>query len=300
MECKVAIDIGGTFTDFIVLSSEGEIKTIKVLTNPKDPGQVIKDVISTLNCNVNEIAHATTLATNTLLGQENLTISKTALLVTKGFKDIIEIGRQNRPRLYDLHFEKPRQLVLRSLRFEIDERINAKGNIIKEVNPDEIESISKKLLDENVISIAVSYLHSYLNPKNELITENVLKKYFKYISISSKIAPEPREYERTSTTVVNAVLMPLVSAYLEKLQASLPTENFYIMSSSGGLVDIKEASEKPVQLIESGPAAGVIASASFLPNERFISFDMGGTTAKAGVIINGNFEMTTEYEVGGK
>lgn len=190
MECKVAIDIGGTFTDFIVLSSEGEIKTIKVLTNPKDPGQVIKDVISTLNCNVNEIAHATTLATNTLLGQENLTISKTALLVTKGFKDIIEIGRQNRPRLYDLHFEKPRQLVLRSLRFEIDERINAEGNIIKEVNPDEIESISKKLLDENVISIAVSYLHSYLNPKNELITENVLKKYFNYISISSKIAPD--------------------------------------------------------------------------------------------------------------
>ncbi|QGA68174.1 hydantoinase/oxoprolinase family protein [Sulfolobus sp. E11-6] len=300
MECKVAIDIGGTFTDFIILSNDGDIKTVKVLTNPKDPGQVIKDILSTLNCNVNEIAHATTLTTNTLLGQENLTIPKTALLITKGFRDIIEIGRQNRPRLYDLYFEKPRQLVPRDLRFEINERVDAEGNIMKEVDQDEIERVVKKLLNENVLSIAVSFLHSYLNPKNELITENVLKKYFKYISVSAKIAPEPREYERSSTAVVNAVLMPLVSAYLEKLQVSLPTENFYIMSSSGGLIDIKEASEKPVQLIESGPAAGVIASASFLPNESLITFDMGGTTAKAGVVINGNFEMSTEYEVGGE
>ncbi|QXJ31022.1 hydantoinase/oxoprolinase family protein [Saccharolobus shibatae] len=300
MQCKIAIDIGGTFTDFIILSSEGEISTIKVLTNPKDPGKVIKEAIISLNCNISEIVHATTLATNTLLGQENLEIPKTALLTTNGFRDVIEIGRQNRPRLYDLYFEKPRQLVPRSLRFEVHERVNANGEIIKGVEESEIENVAKKLLDEGVVSVAVSYLHSYLNPQNELITESVLNKYFKYISISSRIASEPREYERTSTTVVNAVLMPIVSSYLENLRSSLPTSNFYIMSSSGGLIDVSEASEKPVQLIESGPAAGVIASASFLPNENLISFDMGGTTAKAGVIINGNFEITTEYEVGGE
>ena len=297
MKCKVAIDIGGTFTDFIILSEVGEVSTIKFLTNPRNPGEVIQNVIKGLNCEVEEVVHATTLATNALLGQENLNIPRTALLTTKGFRDVIEIGRQNRPRLYDLYFEKPNQIVPRELRIEVDERVNADGEILKEV--DEIEVVEKvsKIKAE---AVAVSYLHSYINPHNELKTKEVLKKYFKYISISSEVAPEPREYERTSTTVINAALMPIVSSYLENIQSSLPTDNFYIMSSSGGLVDINEALNKSVQLIESGPAAGVIASASFLPEENLISFDMGGTTAKAGVVINGKFEITSEYEVGGE
>ena len=297
MKCKVAIDIGGTFTDFIILSEVGEVSTIKFLTNPRNPGEVIQNVIKGLNCEVEEVVHATTLATNALLGQENLNIPRTALLTTKGFRDVIEIGRQNRPRLYDLYFEKPKQIVPRELRIEVDERVNADGEILKEV--DEIEVVEKvsKIKAE---AVAVSYLHSYINPHNELKTKEVLKKYFKYISISSEVAPEPREYERTSTTVINAALMPIVSSYLENIQSSLPTDNFYIMSSSGGLVDINEALNKSVQLIESGPAAGVIASASFLPEENLISFDMGGTTAKAGVVINGKFEITSEYEVGGE
>ncbi|BDB98214.1 hydantoinase/oxoprolinase family protein [Saccharolobus caldissimus] len=297
MKCKVAIDIGGTFTDFIILSEVGEVSTIKVLTNPRNPGEVIQNVIKGLDCEVEEVVHATTLATNALLGQENLNIPRTALLTTKGFRDIIEIGRQNRPRLYDLYFEKPKQIVPRELRIEIDERINADGEILKEVNEREVEEKVSKIKAE---AVAVSYLHSYINPHNELKTKEVLKKYFKYISISSEVAPEPREYERTSTTVINAALMPIVSSYLENIQSSLPTDKFYIMSSSGGLVDINEALSKPVQLIESGPAAGVIASASFLPEENLISFDMGGTTAKAGVVINGKFEITSEYEVGGE
>jgi N-methylhydantoinase A len=297
VKCKVAIDIGGTFTDFIILSEVGEVSTIKFLTNPRNPGEVIQNVIKGLNCEVEEVVHATTLATNALLGQENLNIPRTALLTTKGFRDVIEIGRQNRPRLYDLYFEKPNQIVPRELRIEVDERVNADGEILKEV--DEIEVVEKvsKIKAE---AVAVSYLHSYINPHNELKTKEVLKKYFKYISISSEVAPEPREYERTSTTVINAALMPIVSSYLENIQSSLPTDNFYIMSSSGGLVDINEALNKSVQLIESGPAAGVIASASFLPEENLISFDMGGTTAKAGVVINGKFEITSEYEVGGE
>lgn len=297
MKCKVAIDIGGTFTDFIILSEVGEVSTIKVLTNPRNPGEVIQNVIKGLDCEIEEVVHATTLATNALLGQENLNIPRTALLTTKGFRDVIEIGRQNRPRLYDLYFEKPKQIVPRELRIEVDERVNADGEILKEVDEREVEEKVSKIKAE---AVAVSYLHSYINPHNELKTKEVLKKYFKYISISSEVAPEPREYERTSTTVINAALMPIVSSYLENIQSSLPTDNFYIMSSSGGLVDINEALNKPVQLIESGPAAGVIASASFLPEENLISFDMGGTTAKAGVVINGKFEITSEYEVGGE
>jgi len=297
VKCKVAIDIGGTFTDFIILSEVGEVSTIKVLTNPRNPGEVIQNVIEGLNCEVEEVVHATTLATNALLGQENLNIPRTALLTTKGFRDVIEIGRQNRPRLYDLYFEKPKQIVPRELRIEVDERVNADGEILKEVDEREIEEKVSKIKAE---AVAVSYLHSYINLHNELKTKEVLKKYFKYISISSEVAPEPREYERTSTTVINAALMPIVSSYLENIQSSLPTDNFYIMSSSGGLVDINEALNKSVQLIESGPAAGVIASASFLPEENLISFDMGGTTAKAGVVINGKFEITSEYEVGGE
>lgn len=297
MKCKVAIDIGGTFTDFIILSEVGEVSTIKFLTNPRNPGEVIQNVIKGLNCEVEEVVHATTLATNALLGQENLNIPRTALLTTKGFRDVIEIGRQNRPRLYDLYFEKPKQIVPRELRIEVDERVNADGEILKEVDEIEVEEKVSKIKAE---AVAVSYLHSYINPHNELKTKEVLKKYFKYISISSEVAPEPREYERTSTTVINAALMPIVSSYLENIQSSLPTDNFYIMSSSGGLVDINEALNKSVQLIESGPAAGVIASASFLPEENLISFDMGGTTAKAGVVINGKFEITSEYEVGGE
>jgi len=297
VKCKVAIDIGGTFTDFIILSEVGEVSTIKFLTNPRNPGEVIQNVIKGLNCEVEEVVHATTLATNALLGQENLNIPRTALLTTKGFRDVIEIGRQNRPRLYDLYFEKPKQIVPRELRIEVDERVNADGEILKEVDEIEVEEKVSKIKAE---AVAVSYLHSYINPHNELKTKEVLKKYFKYISISSEVAPEPREYERTSTTVINAALMPIVSSYLENIQSSLPTDNFYIMSSSGGLVDINEALNKSVQLIESGPAAGVIASASFLPEENLISFDMGGTTAKAGVVINGKFEITSEYEVGGE
>ncbi|ACP34937.1 5-oxoprolinase (ATP-hydrolyzing) [Sulfolobus islandicus L.S.2.15] len=297
MKCKVAIDIGGTFTDFIILSEVGEVSTIKFLTNPRNPGEVTQNVIKGLNYEVEEVVHATTLATNALLGQENLNIPRTALLTTKGFRDVIEIGRQNRPRLYDLYFEKPKQIVPRELRIEVDERVNADGEILKEVDEIEVEEKVSKIKAE---AVAVSYLHSYINPHNELKTKEVLKKYFKYISISSEVAPEPREYERTSTTVINAALMPIVSSYLENIQSSLPTDNFYIMSSSGGLVDINEALNKSVQLIESGPAAGVIASASFLPEENLISFDMGGTTAKAGVVINGKFEITSEYEVGGE
>jgi len=301
----VAVDVGGTFTDIIFMDEKGNLQYYKLSTTPKNPEIGVYQGIKKIGINTSEIIHATTIATNSLLGQVNLDLPKIALLTTKGFRDIIEIGRQNRPELYNPYFEKPRVIVPREYRYEINERVDANGNIIIPLDKEEAESKIKEI-DNNATSIAVSFLHSYLNPSHEKIVKDIASKYFKYISISSEIASEPREYERTSTTVINALLMPIVSRYLESLENLLQEfgrPRLYIMSSSGGLIDSKEASYRPVQIIESGPTAGVVGiltMSKFLGIKNAISFDMGGTTAKAGSIINGEIEITSEYEVGGK
>ncbi|ARM76699.1 hydantoinase/oxoprolinase family protein [Acidianus manzaensis] len=298
----VAVDVGGTFTDFIGIDSSGNISVYKDLTTPKSPEIGVKKGLEKFT-QIQEIIHATTIATNSLLGQMNLELPKVALLTTKGFKDIIEIGRQNRPELYNPFFKKPNPLVPRDLRIEISERTDKDGNIVVKVDEKEVEEKIKGL---DIDSLAISFLHSYLNPYNEKIAGNIAKKYFKYVSISSEIAPEPREYERTSTTVINALLMPIVSKYLESLSSSLSSIGnppLFIMASSGGLISSEEAMKRPVQIIESGPAAGVVGVASFakeLGIKNAISFDMGGTTAKAGTVVDYEIEITTEYEVGGR
>ncbi len=307
MRAHVSIDIGGTFTDVVILREDGSIDFLKISSTPREPEKAVAEALGVLrDLEIEEIIHATTIATNTVFGQVGLEIPKTALITTRGFRDVIEIGRQNRPRLYDLFFDKPKQLIPRNLRFEIDERVDASGRIIREPTNDEIMSILKKLFEENVISVAISLLHSYLNPLNEEKIEGFLKRYIRYVSTSHKVAPEPREYERTSTTVLNAVLMPVVARYIDALRKifdQYKVSRFYIMSSSGGLINDVEAVERPIQLIESGPAAGVIASAEFakaLGIPRIISFDMGGTTAKAGTVIDFEVNITNEYEVGGE
>ncbi len=305
----VAVDVGGTFTDFVILrGGDGTIYSIKVLSTPRSPEVAVLDGLKRIKEPISEVLHATTIGTNTLLGQVGLEIPKVALFTTRGgFRDVIEIGRQNRPRLYDLFFDKPRPLVPRELRFEVDERVLADGTVAKQVDPSEVEEYAVKARSMGVVSVAVSYLHSYINPSNEEVTGDVLRKYFKYVSLSSRVAPpEPREYERTSTTVVNAVLMPIVSEYIARFSEGLKElgiGKFYIMSSAGGLVDANEAVERPVQLIESGPAAGAVAAAEFsklIGVENVIGFDMGGTTAKASSILRHEPEVTTEYEVGGE
>ena len=299
----VAVDVGGTFTDFVILSESGEIRTLKVLSNPRNPE---KPVISELEkFDFRELVHASTIGTNILLGQIGLEIPRVALFVTKGFRDIIEIGRQNRPRLYDLYFDKPRPLVPRELRFEVDERTLWTGEVARRVDPSEVEKLADIAISRGAVSVAVSFLHSYVNPENEVVAGEVLKKKFKYVTLSHEVACEPREYERTSTAVVNAVLMPIISTYLEKINEYVKKRgaSVYVMSSSGGLVTISEAVKKPVQLIESGPAAGVVAVAELariLGLSRVISLDMGGTTAKAATVINNEVQLTTEYEVGGE
>ncbi|MGB9729338.1 MAG: hydantoinase/oxoprolinase family protein [Thermoprotei archaeon] len=301
----IAIDIGGTFTDIIAVDDQGLIHYYKGSTTPKNPEIGVYEGLKRF-ADIKEVIHATTIATNALLGQIGLELPKTALFITKGFRDIIEIGRQNRPELYNLFFEKPRPLVPRELRFEVSERVNANGEILIPLDTNEVEEKMKKALESGVVSVGISFLHSYLNPLNEVKAKEVAVKYFKYVSVSHEVAPEPREYERTSTVVVNAVLMPLVSKYLESLYSIFSrfgNPPFYIMASSGGLIDVREASEKPVQIIESGPAAGVVGASifmRFLGIKDAISFDMGGTTAKAGTIVNQEIEVATEYEVGGK
>jgi len=299
----VAVDVGGTFTDFVFLDEKGEVSTLKILSTPREPE---KAVLKGLEDKIfNEVVHASTIGTNALLGQKGLEIPRVALFVTKGFRDIIEIGRQNRPRLYDLYFEKPRPLVPRELRFEINERTLYTGEILRKVDRNEISFFTDKAVEMGVVSVAVSFLHSYANPYNEIVAGEVLKKKFRYVTLSHEVAWEPREYERTSTAVVNAALMPVVSSYLEKLNSYIESRGakLYVMSSSGGLVNIDEAVKRPVQIIESGPAGGVVSAAEFarlLGLEKVISFDMGGTTAKAGTVIDFEPYMTSEYEVGGE
>ncbi len=303
----VSVDIGGTFTDIIILQDRKVVKKFKVPTTPKNPEI---GVVNGLNwsgvSHISEFVHATTIATNTLLGQFGLSLPRVALVTTKGFRDVIEIGRQNRPSLYDLEFKRPRSIVPRKMRFELDERTDYTGKVLKTVEKNDITNLIEKIRKFKTESVAVSFLHSYINNTNEELVRSELSKEFKYVTVSSSVAPEPREYERTSTTVINGVLMPVITRYISRLRENLVpfgSPPISIMSNSGGLVDEHEAANNPVAIIESGPAAGVVAAgvlANKLGLPKIISFDMGGTTAKAGTVIDGKIEITSEYEVGGK
>jgi N-methylhydantoinase A len=301
----VAVDIGGTFTDFVYVRGDGSLGFYKVLSTPRSPEVAVLEGLRVLG-GASFVVHATTIATNALRGQVGLELPRVALVTTRGFRDVVEIGRQNRPRLYDPFFEKPRPLVPRDLRFEVDERVDFRGSILRPLDVRELESLGSRLGALGVESAAIVFLHSYANPVHEVLAEGVLSRYVGYVSPSYKVAPEPREYERTSTTVVNATLMPIVSGYLERLikgLRELGVMELSIMSSSGGLVTVEEAMVRPVQIVESGPAAGVIATAELsrmLGIPRAISFDMGGTTAKAGTVVDFEVEVTSEYEVGGE
>jgi len=301
----VAVDVGGTFTDFVYIREDGFLGFYKILSTPRNPEVAVLEGLRVLG-GASSVIHATTIATNALRGQVGLELPRVALVTTRGFRDVIETGRQNRPRLYDPFFEKPKPLVPRDLRFEVDERVDFRGYILKPLDVGEVESIGFKLRASGVESVAVIFLHSYANPFHEVLAEEALLKHVRHVSPSYKVAPEPREYERASTTVVNAALMPIVSGYLERLSSGLKelgVVELSIMSSSGGLISVEEATFKPVQVVESGPAAGVIATAELsrvLGIPRVISFDMGGTTAKAGTVVDFEVEVTSEYEVGGE
>ena len=302
----ISVDIGGTFTDIVIMQGNRIKKAFKIPTSVRAPAEaVIEGIRSAGLDHVDEVIHATTIATNSILGQYNLELPRTALLTTNGFADVIEIGRQNRPSIYDLMFRKPVPIVMRKLRYEVDERIGPDGEVIRAVNPKVLEKIASDLSLQKVDTIAISFLHSYLNPRNEILAGKILRKKFEHVSLSSEVSAEPREFERTSTAVVNAALSPIMADYLDKLSASLSRlgcRQINMMSNSGGLMRLHDVISRPIKIIESGPTAGVIAANEFakaIGDKNVISFDMGGTTAKASAIVANSIATTAEYEVGG-
>jgi N-methylhydantoinase A len=228
--------------------------------------------------------HVNTVGTNLFRGQLGLEPPKTALITTQGFRDVLEIGRQNRAELYNIFYRRPAPLVPREMRFEVGERVDSRGRVLKEPSQEELNRLVDVLKKERVESVAISFLNSYINPSNENLVKNILSSSIDIpVHTSYEVDPEHREYERTSTTVVNAVLAPVVARYIAAIREMLreigvgaPVQ---IMSSSGGLVDVDEAVTRPVACIESGPAAGVIGAselAKSLGHRRVISLDMGG------------------------
>lgn len=312
----VAVDVGGTFTDLVAFDEEsGSVHVVKVRSTPRNPERGFVESLRELAARhgvdlsrVGTVVHVNTVGTNLLRGQVGLKVPKAALVTTKGFRDVIEIGRQNRPELYNVFYARPRPLVPRELRFEVDERVDGRGRCLKEVDPRELDVIARRIAEEGVETVAICFLESYLNPVNEMKAKWHIERATDVpVSASYEVDPEHREYERTSTTVVNAVLRPVVSRYIEEVRRMLGElgvrGSLEVMSSSGGLIDVGEAAERPVATIESGPAAGVIGAAELARRmglRNVISLDMGGTTAKAGAVVDGQPLYVPEIEVGGK
>ena len=311
---RVSVDVGGTFTDLVALDEEtGALENIKVPSVPRNPERGVTDALAKWLIGhgadeVRLVGHATTIATNALLGQVDLEVPKIALITTKGFRDVVEIGRQRRAEVYNLFFQRPPQLVERMLRFEVAERIDHDGVVSVELNEAGLSSVLNEIKSLGVSSIAISFLNSYANPTHEERALALAKerKTAPYLTASCHISNEYREYERTSTAVVNATLMPIIHKYLTQLSGDLKSLNveapLYVMQSNGGLSTAANVSEKPATIVESGPAAGVIAAAwlsDLAGAGDIISFDMGGTTAKAGTIRGKIPEVVPEYEVAG-
>ncbi|MBI4183922.1 MAG: hydantoinase/oxoprolinase family protein [Proteobacteria bacterium] len=308
---RVGVDIGGTFTDIVFLNAAGELHTKKVSSSVDDYARAIIEGLDEVMrehrltpADVSEVLHATTVASNAILEHKG---AKTGLITTKGFRDVLEIRRLRMPRLYDLAWEKPVPLVERYLRREVEERLDAKGNVQVKLKEADVRKELDFLLKEKIEALAVCLLHSYANPAHEKrIKEIVQKRAPKLLTcISSEVLPEIREYERTSTTVINAYVMPIVRTYLARLRSELDRAKIkaplLLMQSNGGLTPSEAAAEMPCNVIESGPAAGVVGSqqlAHRMGLGKVISFDMGGTTAKASLIENGEVTRASEYQVG--
>lgn len=308
----VGVDIGGTFTDIILFDKvSNKLKTFKILTDPLQPEKSFIGAIDRLDIDYREIAqiiHGTTLAANMLIGQTNLEKPKALLITNKGFTDILEIGRQNRSELYNIYFQRPKPLIPRDMRIGIKGRIDSRGEVIEDLDMEEVEEVIKNHLD-TVETVVISMLNSYINPIHEKIIGNIISvnKPYIYITLGSEVDPRPGEYERTVSAVVNGILKPLISRYLTRIKEDLEirgySKGFIVMASHGGVIGLNEAVRTPSYIIESGPAAGAIAASSLaklMDIDRVISLDMGGTTSKASAIIYGKPNRTVEYEVGGK
>ena len=308
---RIAIDVGGTFTDLVVSNSDGSARTVKLLSTPDDYSRAIGDGLSRLFADgttdpkaVVSLVHAFTVATNALLTGRG---ARVALITTRGFRDVLEIARLRMPQLYNMDWDKPRPLVPRRLRFEIEERMDADGGIVQPLDPASVIAAVEKMRGQDVDSVAVCLLHSYMNAAHERAVMELLRQHAPELSISAshQVLPEIREYERTSTTVVNAFVKPVVDRYLASVEAGVKRLGveapLMVMQSSGGIITADTARAFPAYCVESGPAAGAIGAAALgemLGEANIIAFDMGGTTAKACLIEGGEPRLTDEMEVG--
>jgi N-methylhydantoinase A len=309
---RLGIDIGGTFTDIVLLGADGTLHSKKILSTPDDYSRAIEEGVRALldgtgirPGEIEEVAHGTTVATNAIIERKGVRV---ALVTTQGFRDVLEIARFRSPQLYDVSFRKPEALVERRLRFEVPERISATGDEVQPVDESAVLDIARRCKEEGVSAIAVCFINAYVNPGHEIEAANLFRDALPDIpvTVSSELVPQIQEYERTSTTVVNAYIRPVIEGYTRRLEERLRslgiTVTLNIMQSNGGVLPAEIAARKPIFIIESGPAAGVVGAQRLgkkLDSGDTIVFDMGGTTAKAAIIIGGEYGMAPEAEVGG-
>jgi N-methylhydantoinase A len=305
---RIAVDIGGTFTDLVAVDDNGQVFRSKSLTTSDDLARGINDCLKGANVDVagaSFFVHGSTVTINAVLERKG---ARTGLITTQGFRDVYEIGRGNRPEGYNLFFKRPVPLVPRDLRLEVDERLYATGEVLTPLDENSATATIGALKAAGVESVAVCLLHAYANAAHEQRLGELLRQQFPeaYVSLSHEILREFREYERTSTTVLNSYVGPLVSNYLVSLEKMLGVAGFRgtfrVMQSNGGVMSAETAKKMPVTMMESGPVAGVIAAAHLgetLDCRHIISFDMGGTTAKSSLIKDFHPEVTSSYYVGG-
>jgi N-methylhydantoinase A len=308
---KLGVDIGGTFTDFVLIKPNRAICTKKVLSTPDDYSRGvaigIKELLSEeglSGASVKQVVHGTTVVTNACI---EYTGAKVGLITTKGFRDVLEITRGRMPTLYDFSWSRPLPLVPRHLRFEVDERIDKRGGILRPLDVDGTLAVIERLISLEVESVAVCLYNSPRNPVHEQKVAECLKQRAPHLSVSlsTKVMPLMKEYERTCETVVNAYVMPLVARYMQSLKKRLGslgvTAPLFIMQSNGGMITAEACAEKPIEIVECGPAGGVVGAAYLaekLGKKNLITLDLGGTTCKASIVEGGKFTRSAEYEVG--
>ncbi len=302
---RIAVDTGGTFTDCVWLE-RGKLRMAKVFSTPADPSQAIAEALALASPAGSVILlHGTTVGTNTLLQRKG---ARVAFVTTAGFEDTIEIGRQNRPRLYDLTFERVPPLVERNMRFGVPERVAPNGEILQKPSREDLQVLARDVHTSGAEAIAVSTLFSFANPENERAIGRVLDELGLPLSLSHIILPEFREYERASTVVVNAYLQPVMQSYLQQLDVRIrqsgsrtKAARVFVMQSSGGITSLEAASRQPVRTVLSGPAGGVVGAAAMARLsgfERIITFDMGGTSTDV-ALVDGAPRATNEADIAG-
>ena len=306
---RIAVDIGGTFTDIALLTDAGFIHQSKISSTPDDPSVAVIDGVAQLLAELSidpaavaEVLHGTTVGSNTILQRKG---ARTGLITTRGFRDVLEIGRIRMPDMFDLTWDKPAPLVPRRHRLEVTERMAADGSVVEPLSEAGVIAAGEALVAQDIEAVAVIFINSYRNPAHELEAAAILRARFPKLLVTTSCAvlPEMKEYERTSTTVVNAYLLATMRAYLQRLQEGLRgigvKAPILVMTSNGGMLAADVTCEKPVMVVASGPAGGVIGAARLgiaRDDRDVIVFDMGGTTAKAVIIEDGRPTMTSEYE----